>query len=74
MFSKRFAIKIENRKNENYEKISLAPPRECLKMFGGFLSIDEFRYESKSRLSTYKMMMPPMIPIVATIENSIVNK
>jgi len=60
--------------NEQYEKILLAPPRECLKMFGGFLSIDEFRCHSKSRLSTYKMIMPPMIPIVATIENSIVNK
>jgi len=55
-----------------YKKINFAPPRECLKMFGGFLSIDEFR--EQFNLVDYNVMLPPMIPIESTIENSIVQR
>ena len=34
--------------------IKTAPPRQCLKMFGGYMSIDEFR-DSHRRVDCYKM-------------------
>lgn len=56
--------------DNNYKKINFAPPKECLKIFGGFLSIEEFR--EQFNLVDYNMMLPPMIPIESTIENSVV--
>lgn len=41
-------------------KIERAPPREALKMFGGELTIDEFR-NSSSETKIYKMVEYPMI-------------
>ena len=38
----------------NFIKINLAPPRETLKMFGGYLSIEEFR-ESNLYTDSYSM-------------------
>ena len=57
--------------SNKYEKIKLAPPKECLKIFGGFLSIDEFR-EQFNNIDEYTLRMPPMVSIESTIENSIV--
>lgn len=57
--------------SDKYEKIKLAPPKECLKIFGGFLSIEEFR-EQFHHVDEYTLRMPPMVPIESTIENSIV--
>ena len=57
--------------SNKYEKIKLAPPKECLKIFGGFLSIEEFR-EQFHHVDEYTLRMPPMVPIESTIENSIV--
>jgi hypothetical protein len=57
--------------SDKYEKIKLAPPKECLKIFGGFLSIEEFR-EQFHHIDEYTLRMPPMVPIESTIENSIV--
>ena len=58
--------------DKSYKKINFAPPRECLKIFGGFLSIEEFR--EQFNLVDYNVMLPPMIPIESTIENSIVQR
>lgn len=57
--------------SDKYEKIKLAPPKECLKIFGGFLSIDEYRQQLQ-HVDEYTLRMPPMVSIESTIENSIV--
>ena len=53
------------------EKITLAPPRETLKEFGGFYSIDEFRQVTCDK--TYTIINPPMISIVPKIEENTYN-
>ena len=42
------------------EKIEIAPSRLLLKMFGGKLSIDEYR---SSKSSNYDIRIPPILPI-----------
>lgn len=54
----------------NNIKIKLAPPKECLKIFGGNLSINEFRINNTNYNNTYKIVMPPMISIIPTQEIS----
>ena len=62
----------------NIVNIKLAPPRQCLKMFGGTLSIDEFRKSNLNYNKTHKIIMPPMTSIIPQIEetsnNSFCNK
>jgi hypothetical protein len=50
-------------------KINLAPHRMTLEMFGGSLSIDEFR-ESFSTTKKYNVVFPPMVSIIPAIEES----
>jgi len=57
--------------NRNFVKINLAPPRETLKMFGGYLSIDEFRENSYKNEKTYMVIKPPLISIIPKIEENI---
>lgn len=49
------------------DKITPAPPRECLRKFGGELSIDEFR-NATHNMKAYKMIEYPMIVIKEFIE------
>ena len=56
--------------NTNFVKIQLAPPRRLLKIFGGILSIDEFR---NNLLKIYKVIEPPLIPILPKVEENIVD-
>lgn len=42
-----------------------APPRECLKVFGGTMTIAEFR---SSRKDTYVVYKPPLVSHMATAE------
>jgi len=51
-------------------KIKLAPPRETLKMFGGFYSIEEFRKSTDVEDKTYNIIKPPMISIIPCIEEN----
>lgn len=51
-------------------EISYALPRETLKIFGGKLTIEEFREKSKNCKSNVNIFYPPMIPIVPKIEES----
>ena len=51
-------------------KIKLAPPRETLKIFGGFLTIEEFRKNFLMNRE-YHVVVPPMIPLVSKIEENI---
>ena len=55
------------------ENIKLAPPRETLKIFGGILDIDEYREKANNITIDYKLNIPPMIAIIAKIEEKIVN-
>lgn len=50
-------------------KIKLAPPRLSLSIFGGYLSINEFR-DSFELNKNYKLIFPPMIPIIPSIEEN----
>ena len=52
-------------------KINLAPPRESLKLFGGYLSIEEFRQNCLSNDKLFNVIDPPLISIIPKIEESI---
>tara|TARA_B110000858_G_C17720373_1_gene434989 strand:- start:56 stop:886 length:831 start_codon:yes stop_codon:yes gene_type:complete len=54
------------------KKIVLAPPKETLKMFGGFFDIEEFRNKSENNI-TYNIIKPPMLSIIPQIEENILN-
>lgn len=49
-------------------KIHMAPPRQALQKFGGFLSIDEFRQSFGQTDKQYKLLLPPMCLVVPQIE------
>jgi len=49
--------------NNNNIKIKLAPPKQTLKIFGGNLSIKEFRIQNTNYNNIYKIIMPPLISI-----------
>ena len=50
--------------------ITYSLPRETLKIFGGNLSIEEFRKKSNDTDININIYYPPMIPIVPKIEES----
>ena len=52
-------------------KINLAPPRESLKMFGGYLSIEEFRENSLENNKLFNVISPPLISIIPKIEETV---
>ena len=49
--------------NDNNIKIKLAPPKQVLKIFGGNLSIKEFRLHNTNYNNIYKILMPPMVSV-----------
>ena len=51
-------------------KIKLAPPRQVLKMFGGFMTIEEFRKNFLTNIS-YQLVIPPMISLIPKVEENI---
>jgi|SaaInlStandDraft_1057018.scaffolds.fasta_scaffold54030_2 hypothetical protein len=56
------------------KRIQLAPPQETLKVFGGHLSIDQFRAitnDSHKYYNTYSILEPPMVSISSVIEETI---
>ena len=57
----------------NNIKIKLAPQKQCLKIFGGNLTIKEFRINNSNYQKTYKIIMPPMISIIPVQEVSDIN-
>lgn len=59
--------------NEKFVKINLAPPREILKIFGGYLSIEEFRENSLKNEKVFTVIKPPLISIISKIEENITN-
>ena len=59
--------------NQKFVKINMAPPREILKIFGGYMSIEEFRETSLKNDKNYKVIKPPLISIIPKIEENISN-
>ena len=50
-------------------KIKLAPPQDTLKIFGGHLSIEEFRKSTLDSVNkSYNIIEPPIISIIPNIE------
>merc|ERR1711871_1912287 len=57
----------------NDKDILPAPPRKALNMFGGHLSIDEFRNNNLFNKKEYLYLIPPMVSIIPIIEESNTN-
>jgi hypothetical protein len=57
-----------------FVKIGFAPPREVLKMFGGYMCIDEFREGSLRMDKIYHILKPPLVAIIPKIEENIIHK
>ena len=55
-------------KSDKLIKIKMSSPRETLKKFGGYLSIEEFRKNNLSNQKVYKVNLPPIITILPSIE------
>jgi hypothetical protein len=54
-------------------RIPLAPPRETLQVFGGHLSIDDFRNatsETHNHHKIYNILEPPMVSIIPCVEET----
>jgi hypothetical protein len=50
------------------ELLHESPPRECLQMFGGKKTIEEFRLESKTMDKKYIVLLPPIQPLFTIIQ------
>ena len=57
--------------NQKFVKINIAPPREILKIFGGYMSIDEFRENCLKCDKSFVIVKPPLISIIPKIEENI---
>lgn len=56
------------------DDIPVAAPREILEKFGGNLGIEEYRKISRSINKEYKLILPPMINLIACIEEKTKDK
>jgi hypothetical protein len=57
--------------NLPFVKIAMAPPREALKMFGGYMSIEEFRDHCIKQDRVFQVVKPPLISIIPKIEENL---
>jgi hypothetical protein len=55
-----------NKTFNNTDEVNYAPNRACLKEFGGYLSIEEFRNNTEN--INYNITYPPMLSIIPQIE------
>lgn len=60
--------------NKDFVKIKPAPPKEVLKIFGGFMSIDDYRKTFIMNKNEYKIIDPPMISLVPQIEENTIEE
>ncbi len=60
--------------NLPFVKIDMAPPREVLKMFGGYMDIEEFRNHCIKQDRRFQVIKPPLISIIPKIEEHIYPK
>ncbi len=59
--------------NQNFIRIPLAAPREVLKTFGGYLSIDEYRENLMKMDKMFNVIKPPLVAIIPKIEENILS-
>lgn len=59
--------------NDKIVKIPLAPVKESLEIFGGPLSIKEFRKNSFKNERQYNLVAPPMISLVPKLEENLIS-
>ncbi len=57
--------------NLPFVKIAMAPPREALKIFGGYMSIEEFRDHCIKQDRAFQVVKPPLISIIPKIEENL---
>lgn len=62
-----------NKMYKDDKDILPAPPRKALSMFGGHLSIDEFRNNNLFHKKEYLYLIPPMVSIIPMIEENSMN-
>ena len=55
---------------KEYETIKSAPKKEVLQMFGGKLSIQEFRESTNNHFKDYRLIIPPMTSIIPLVEEN----
>lgn len=59
---------------QDFVKIKPAPPREVLKIFGGFMTIEEYRASFITNRRDFKIIEPPMISLVPQVEENVVEE
>lgn len=67
-YIKKIIYKNANNTDNLIKPIISAPPKEVLKVYGGELSIEEYRNSSISIPKEYYHLLPPMIPIFSVVE------
>ena len=60
--------KLYREMTNNLNEISPSLPRQALKKYGGWLTIEEFRKKLLNINKEYRHIIPPMVPIVSIIE------
>jgi hypothetical protein len=63
-------ISLCNEMTQSDNDISIAPPKEILKKYGGYLTIEEYRRNFKNMTKEYRILIPPMISIISYIEET----
>lgn len=58
----------------HFERILLAPPKETLSVFGGHMSITEYRKNLITNEKSFKIINPPIISIIPKIEENVTMK
>ncbi len=56
--------------NGDKKKVRLAPPKQDLKIYGGHMTISEFRAANLSNEKEYKLLVPPMTLVIPQIEET----
>jgi len=67
-FLKKKICDLNNIKYKNYDYICSAPPRQSLNIFGGPMTIDDFRNSLYTLAQNYNYILPPMIPLIGLLE------
>lgn len=53
-----------------HANVKTAPPRELLIMFGGDMNIEDFRNQALLHKKEFKVKIPPMIPLLMSVEEN----
>ena len=52
------------------QKIRLAPPKQALKIFGGYMDIEDFRHSNLRNDRAFRMLLPPMTMVIPQVEET----